>query len=101
MGWRVQGSNPGTGNRLFSKHQTSSGAHPGFYLMHITGNYPRAVVARGTAAIWCWPLNLSSPEVQNKWSYTSTPPNWPSLRGQWQHYRFCVFCCELCKKPDS
>jgi len=26
---------------LFSKHQTSSGAHPAFYSMCIRGNFPR------------------------------------------------------------
>jgi len=69
MGWTVRGSNPGRDKRLFSKHQTSSGAHPTSYLMGTRGNFPRAGMW-GLAAT----LNVSSPEVKNKWSYTSTAP---------------------------
>jgi len=43
---------------------------------------------------------MSSPEVKNKWSYTSTPPTWPSFLGQGQLYSYCLFCCQLFKKPD-
>jgi len=68
MGWTVRGSNPGKGKRLFSKYQTSSGAHPASSSMGARGNFPRAE-AGGLAA----KLNVSSPEVRNKWTYTSTP----------------------------
>jgi hypothetical protein len=46
IGWEVQGLNPERGNRLFSKHQTSSEAHPTFYVMYITGNCPWAILER-------------------------------------------------------
>ena len=35
---------------LFSKHKTSSGAHPASYLIVVGGNFPRAVMWGGLAA---------------------------------------------------
>ena len=57
---------------LVSKHKTSSGDHPAYYSIGIRSNVPRAG-AEGLTATRHWPLNVSSPEVENKWSYTSTP----------------------------
>jgi hypothetical protein len=93
MGWMVQGLNPGRGKSLSSKHQTSSEAHPTSYSMGIRGNYPK-----GLAAVWCWTLNVSSCEIKNKWSHSSTPPKWPSFHGpDW----FVVNCVRSLIPKDS
>ena len=84
----VQGSNPGRGNSLSSKHETNSEVHPPSYSMGIRCNYLK-VLAEGLAAAWCWPLNVSSSEVKNKCSHSTTPPKWPSFHGP---DRFVVNC---------
>ena len=89
MGWMVRGSNPSRGNSVSSKHQTSSEAHTASYSMGIRGSYTKAL-AEGLAAAWCWTLNVSSCDIKNKWSHSSTPPVWPSFHGPDQFIVNCV-----------
>jgi len=86
----VRGSNPGRGKSHYEVHLAS-------YSMGIRCNYPKAL-AEGLAEVWCWPLNVSSPEVKNKWSHSSTPPKWPSFHGpDW----FVVNCVRSLIPKDS
>jgi len=50
MGWMVQGSNPGRGNSLSSKHQSSSEAHPPSYSRGTKCSYPEVLAERLAAA---------------------------------------------------
>jgi len=94
MGWS---SNPSMGNSLSSKHQTSSEAHPPSYSVGIRDNYPK-VLAEGVAAALCWTLIVSSFEVKNKWSHSSTATKWPSFHGpEW----FVVNCVRSLIPKDS
>jgi len=55
---------------------------PATYSMGIRGNYPKAGAGLvGMVAVSCRPLDVSSSEVKNKSSYTSTAPNCPSFQG--------------------
>jgi hypothetical protein len=60
----------GAGNfSLLHRVQNGSGAHPASYLMSTRGSFPGSKVA-GREVDYSPP---SSAEVENAWSYTSTP----------------------------
>ena len=68
--WRIQGWNPGTGNRFFTSPQTRSEAHATSYSMRVSGSF------RGENWVGHEVDHSPTPhaEVKNGWTYTSAPP---------------------------
>ena len=92
MGWTVRGSNPGRGKRFFSSQNIRPALEP--TQPHI--EWVSEVIAPGRGwgvglvAASCQPFNVSSSEVQNKSSCTSTALNWPLFHGHYWTITACL-----------
>jgi hypothetical protein len=75
-GWTVRGSNPGGGEIFRTRPDRPWG--PPSLLYNGYWVFPGGK----TVGAWCWPPTPPSAEVENEWSYTSTPPLgtwWPVI----------------------